>query len=170
VIDSYTTFLSAQIIDQGIIEGSREAIVRVIVIYGAVMVLQASFAFGFIYLTGVLGERVRYDMRKQMFNHLQQLSLSYFSQTPVGWIMARLTSDTERLADLMTWGILDITWAIINISTAAVFMFIINANMALIVLAMLPVLIVVAIRFRTRILFHYRRSRKMNSKITGALQ
>jgi ATP-binding cassette, subfamily B, bacterial len=168
VIDSYTTFLSAQIIDQGIIEGSRAAIVRVIVIYGAVMVLQASFAFGFIYLTGVLGERVRYDMRKQMFNHLQQLSLSYYSQTPVGWIMARLTSDTERLADLMTWGILDITWAIINISTAAVFMFIINANMALIVLAMLPVLIVVAIRFRTRILFHYRRSRKMNSKITGA--
>lgn len=168
IIDAYTTYLSAQIIDEGIIAGSREAIIRTILIYAAIMLLQAGFAFGFIYLTGVLGERVRYDMRKNMFNHLQQLSLSYFSQTPVGWIMARLTSDTERLADLMTWGILDITWAIINISTAAVFMFIINANMALIVLAMLPILIVVAIRFRFRILYHYRRSRKMNSKITGA--
>jgi ATP-binding cassette subfamily B protein len=168
IIDAYTTYLSARIIDAGIIAGSREAIVQTVLLYGAVMVLQAGFAFGFIYLAGVLGERVRYDMRKSMFNHLQQLSLSYFSQTPVGWIMARLTSDTERLADLITWGILDVTWAIINITTAAVFMFIINANMALIVVVMLPVLILVAFRFRTRILYHYRRSRKMNSKITGA--
>jgi ATP-binding cassette, subfamily B, bacterial len=168
IIDAYTTYLSAQIIDDGILAGSREAIVRTIFIYGGVMLLQAGFAFGFIYLTGVLGERVRYDMRKSMFTHLQQLSLSYFSQTPVGWIMARLTSDTERLADLMTWGLLDITWSVINISTAAVFMFIINANLAVIVLAILPILIVVAFRFRVRILYHYRRSRKMNSKITGA--
>jgi ATP-binding cassette, subfamily B, bacterial len=168
IIDAYTTYLSAQIIDDGILAGSRDAIVRTIIIYGGVMLLQAGFAFGFIYLTGVLGERVRYDMRKSMFTHLQQLSLSYFSQTPVGWIMARLTSDTERLADLMTWGLLDITWATINISTAAVFMFIINPNLALIVLATLPIMIVVAFRFRIRILHHYRRSRKMNSKITGA--
>lgn len=168
IIDAYTTFLSAQIIDAGIIEGSREAIVRTIIIYGTVMLVQAASSFGFIYLTGVLGERVRYDMRKKMFNHLQGLSLSYFSKTPVGWIMARLTSDTERLADLMTWGLLDMTWAVINISTAAVFMFIINANLAVIVLAMLPVLIIIAFRFRVRILYHYRRSRKMNSKITGA--
>jgi ATP-binding cassette, subfamily B, bacterial len=168
IIDAYTTYLSAQIIDDGILAGSREAIVRTIFIYGGVMLLQAGFAFGFIYLTGVLGERVRYDMRKSMFTHLQQLSLSYFSQTPVGWIMARLTSDTERLADLMTWGLLDITWATINISTASVFMFIINPNLALIVLATLPIMIVVAFRFRVRILYHYRRSRKMNSKITGA--
>jgi ATP-binding cassette subfamily B protein len=103
-----------------------------------------------------------------MFNHLQQLSLSYFSETPVGWIMSRLTSDTERLSDLMTWGILDVTWAIINIGTAAVFMFIINSQLALIVLLMLPILIFIAIQFRTRILYHYRRSRKMNGKITGA--
>jgi ATP-binding cassette, subfamily B, bacterial len=168
VFEAFTTYLSAQIIDAGILAGSRAAIVRTITIYGGVMLLQAGFVFGFIYLTGVLGERVRYDMRKSMFNHLQQLSLSYFSQTPVGWIMARLTSDTERLADLMTWGLLDITWSIVNIATAAVFMFIINPNLALIVLAMLPIMIVVAFRFRTRILYHYRRSRKMNSKITGA--
>ena len=168
VFEAYTTYLSAQIIDEGILAGNRAAIIRTIMIYGGIMLLQAGFVFGFIYLTGVLGERVRYDMRKNMFNHLQQLSLSYFSQTPVGWIMARLTSDTERLADLMTWGLLDITWSIVNIGTAAVFMFIINANLALIVLTMLPILIVVAFRFRTRILYHYRRSRKMNSKITGA--
>lgn len=168
IIDAYTTYLSSQIIDEGIRAGSREAIVRIVLIYGGVMLFQAVLTFGFIYLTGVLGERVRYDMRKQMFNHLQSLSLSYFSKTPVGWIMARLTSDTERLAELITWGLLDITWATVNIATAAVFMFIINANLALIVLGMLPFLAVVAYQFRIRILHHYRLSRKMNSKITGA--
>lgn len=167
-IDSYTTFLSKRIIDEGIIAGSREAIVRTILLYGSLILVQAASVFGFIYLVGVLAERVRYDLRKRMFNHLQQLSLAYFSQTPVGWIMARLTSDTERLSDLMTWGILDVTWAVINISTAAIFMFIINANLALIVVIMLPILIAVAFHFRTKILYYYRRSRKMNSKITGA--
>ena len=168
IIDAYTTYLSSQIIDEGIRAGSREAIVRTVLIYGGVGLFQAVLTFGFIYLTGVLGERVCYDMRKQMFNHLQSLSLSYFSKTPVGWIMARLTSDTERLAELITWGLLDITWATVNIATAAVFMFIINANLALIVLGMLPFLAVVAYQFRIRILHHYRLSRKMNSKITGA--
>lgn len=168
IIDAYTTFLSKQIIDEGIIAGSRQAIIRTMLIYGSMLLVQAGSAFGFIYLVGILAERVRYDLRKRMFNHLQQLSLSYFSQTPVGWIMARVNSDTERLADLMTWGLLDVTWAVINIGTAAIFMFIINARLALIVMLMLPVLIVIAFRFRFRILKHYRRSRKMNSKITGA--
>ena len=167
-VDSYTTFLSKRIIDEGILEGSRQSIVRTVTIYASMILLQASSVFGFIYLVGILAERVRYDLRKQMFNHLQNLSLSYFSQTPVGWIMARLTSDSERLSDLMTWGILDVTWAIINIATAAIFMFTINARLAWIVLIMLPILIGVAIRFRARILHHYRQSRKMNSKITGA--
>ena len=167
-IDSYTTFLSKRIIDDGITAGNPEAIIRTVLIYGSVILIQAAAAFGFIYLVGIMAERVRYEMRKQMFNHLQQLSLSYYSQTPVGWIMSRLTSDTERLSDLLSWGILDVTWAIINISTSAIFMFIINAKLALIVVAMLPILVLVAFRFRLEILKYYRKSRKMNSRIIGA--
>ena len=168
VIDAFTTFLSKSLIDNGITAGNKEEVVRIILIYAGMVVIQAACAFGFIFLVGILAERVRYDMRKSMFNHLQELSLSYFSQTPVGWIMSRLGSDTERLADLLTWGILDMTWAIINITTAAVFMFIINAKLATIVVVMLPILVVIAFRFRKVILKHYRESRKMNSKITGA--
>ena len=167
-IDSYTTFLSKRIIDDGITAGNPEAIIRTVLIYGSVILIQAAAAFGFIYLVSIMAERVRYEMRKQMFNHLQQLSLSYYSQTPVGWIMSRLTSDTERLSDLLSWGILDVTWAVINITTSAIFMFIINAKLALIVIAMLPILVLVAFRFRLEILKYYRKSRKMNSRIIGA--
>jgi len=58
--------------------------------------------FSFVYLAGVLGERIQYDLRKMMFNHLQELSLSYYSQNAVGRLIARVTSDSGRVADLMT--------------------------------------------------------------------
>ena len=120
-------------------------------------------------LTGALGHKVQYDMRKTMFQHLQELSLSYYNRTPVGWIMSRLTSDTERIADLVTWGMLDVTWAFINIVTALIFMLTINWQLALMVFSLVvPVLIVVAAWFQQRIMVQYRIARKANSKITGA--
>ena len=132
------------------------------------LVVQAVAVLGFIYLAGVLGERVRYDLRKLLFKNLQKLSLSYYSRTPVGWIMSRVTSDTERVSDLITWGLLDITWAVSNIATATYFMLKINWQLALVVLMIMPVLIVVSIQFRKRILTEYRNVRRINSKITGA--
>ena len=167
-LDSFFTYLSKQIIDDGILAGNKDALFRIVGIYASLIVVQAAGAFGFIFLAGVLGERVRYDLRKKLFNHLQDLSFSYFDRTPVGWIMARVTSDTDRIADLVTWGLLDITWGFMNITTAVYFMVIINWKLALIVLAVIPVLVVVAAQFKKRILVEFRRVRKINSKITGA--
>jgi ATP-binding cassette, subfamily B, bacterial len=167
-VDSYFTFLGKRIVDEGIVAGNRDALVQILITYGILVVVQSAFVFSFIYLAGVLGERVRYDLRQKMFNHLQDLSLSYYSRTPVGWIMSRVTSDSDRVAELVTWGLLDVTWAVMSISTATVFMLIINWRLALIVLALIPVLILVAIQFRKKILFEFRNVRKLNSKITGA--
>jgi len=167
-LDSVFTYISKLIIDNGILAQNRTELYRLLIIYGTLGFVQASGVFGFIYLAGVLGERVRYDLRQKMFNHLQGLSLSYFSRTPVGWIMSRVTSDSERVADLVTWGLLDVTWAMMNIITAMGFMLYINWKLALIVLGILPVLFYIAYEFRKRILGEFRNVRKMNSKITGA--
>jgi ATP-binding cassette, subfamily B, bacterial len=168
VIDAYFTFLSKQIIDYGIIPGNIAVLKDLYTRYGILIVFQSAAVLGFIYLVGILGERIRYDLRKTMFNHLQVLSLSYFSRTPVGWIMSRVTSDSDRVSDLITWGLLDVTWAIMNITTSMIFMMIINWQLALIVFAFLPILFYVAAEFRKRILSQYRQVRKLNSKITGA--
>lgn len=167
-LDSIFTYLSKLIIDDGIIAQDRPTLYRLLVMYGGLGLVQAAGVFGFIYLAGILGERVRYDLRQKMFNHLQGLSLSYFSRTPVGWIMSRVTSDSERVADMVTWGMLDATWGAMNILTAMGFMFVINWRLALIVLAILPILLWIAYEFRKRILGEFRNVRKMNSKITGA--
>ncbi len=168
VLDSVFTFVSKQIIDVGIIPGDKPALYKFLTIYGLLGIVQGAGAFGFIYLAGVLGERIRYDLSQKMFEHLQSLSLSYFSKTPVGWIISRVTSDAMRVADLVTWGLLDVTWAIINIITALAFMVYINATLAIYVMAMLPVIYLVSIEFRKRILKQYRDVRRINSKITGA--
>ncbi len=167
-LDSYFTFLSKRIVDEGIVTGDKAALLRIVAVYAWLIVIQAVGVFGFIFLTGILGERIRYDLRKKLFDHLQELSFSYFDRTPVGWIMARVTSDTDRIAELVTWGLLDVTWGLLNIATAVYFMVIINWKLALLVLLIVPVLVWVAVQFKKKILVEFRRVRKLNSKITSS--
>jgi ATP-binding cassette subfamily B protein len=168
LMDSTFTYLSKLMIDEGIIAKNLPALYRYLYFYGGLTVIQAFGVFGFIYSVGILGEQVRYDLRRSMFNHLQDLSLSYYSRTPLGWIMARVTSDSERVSDLISWGLLDITWATTNILSSLIFMTVINWRLAIAVLIMVPVLSFVAIEFRKRIIKQFREVRKVNSKITGA--
>jgi ATP-binding cassette, subfamily B, bacterial len=167
-LDSLFTFLSKQIVDEGIVAGDRARLMEIVRLYGALIFVQAGAVFGFIYLAGILGERIQYDLRKRMFDHLQDLSFAYYSRTPIGWLMSRVTSDSERVAQLVTWGILDVTWGVMNITTALIFMLLINWQLALIVMAIIPVLLLVAVYFQRRILTQYRNVRRVNSKITAA--
>lgn len=167
-LDAYFTYLSKRIIDEGIVARNASALTKIIITYASLIVIQAICVFFFIYLVGRIGENVRYDLRKKLFDNLQNLSLSYYSRTPVGWIMSRVTSDTERVSDMTTWGLLDSSWAVLNIISSSYFMITINWRLALVVLFMIPILVWVAIQFRKRILLEYRNTRKFNSKITGA--
>ncbi|MBI5944433.1 MAG: ABC transporter ATP-binding protein [Chloroflexi bacterium] len=167
-LDAYFTYLNKQIIDQGIVLKDTARVIQITVIYGSFILVQSAAVFTFIYLAGVLGERIQYDLRKMLFNHLQDLSLSYYSQNAVGRLIARVTSDTGRVSDLLTWGVVDSTWAVMNITSSTVFMLIINWKLALIVLTIIPVMMIIAVEFRKRILEQFRISRRANSKITGA--
>jgi ATP-binding cassette, subfamily B, bacterial len=168
MLDALFTYLNKGIIDQGIIAQNRQALIHILSLYGGLILVQAGCVFTFIFLAGVLGERIQYDLRRSMFNHLQELSLAYYSQTSVGRLMARVTSDSGRVSDLVTWGLVDSTWAVMNITTSTIFMMIINWRLALIVLVTIPILLAIAIQFRKRILVEFRKSRKANSKITGS--
>src|ERR1051325_11178793 len=83
ILDAYFTYLNKQIVDVGITLKNHPALMRIALIYGSFQIVQAGFVFTFIYLAGVLGERVQYDLRKMLFNPLQDLSLSYYAQNAV---------------------------------------------------------------------------------------
>jgi ATP-binding cassette subfamily B protein len=167
ILDSIFTLLSKRMVDEAIIARNTAVLYQTAAMYAGLVIIQAALVLGFIFMAGILGERVQYDLRKKLFNHLQELSFSYFGRTPVGWIMSRVTSDSERIAQLVTWGMLDVVWAIISVTSSLTFMALINWRLALVVLVLIPILLAVAVWFKTRILVEYRNVRKLNSKLTG---
>ena len=136
--------------------------------FAALSLIQAGGVFGFIYLAGLLGEQIQYDLRRSMFTRLQELSFSYFDRTPVGWIMSRVTSDPAKVADLVTWGLMDATWATMSILSSLVFMLYLQWTLGILVFLTIPVLVFAGALFRLRIIRQYRQVRLINSKITAS--
>jgi ATP-binding cassette subfamily B protein len=166
--DSVYTYVSKLIIDEGIIAHNVPRLFLLVGIYAGMALLQAAAVFSLIYTAGVLGEKVNYDLRKQMFEKLQQLTFSFYSRTKSGKIMSRLTSDSMKISSLMTWGLVDVSWGLLAVSVSVVFMFIVHWQLALIVLCIMPPLIVCAILFQKKIFGLFRRVRRFNSRIISA--
>ncbi|MDD4000831.1 MAG: ABC transporter ATP-binding protein, partial [Bacilli bacterium] len=124
--------------------------------------------WGFIRTAGIVEVEVGYELRNEAFRKLQVLPFSYYDRTPAGWIMARLTSDSRRLAGIISWGLVDMIWGLFTMTGILIVMYIINWRLALIVTFLLPILTVVSILFQKKILNSYRKVRKINSKITAS--
>ena len=122
----------------------------------------------FIWMTSKIRVYASYDIRKAAFANLQNLSFSFFDYRPVGWLMARMTSDCERLTNILAWGLLDLIWGITVMLGMTVAMLVMNWKLALLVLAIVPILTWVSIKFQRTILGSARAVRRTNSRITGA--
>jgi ATP-binding cassette subfamily B protein len=166
--DGFFTFLTKRIIDDAISTRDVSRLLPIGLLFAGVLAGQAITVFAMVWFAGVLGEQVQYDLRKRMFAHLQELSFSYYDRTPVGWIMARVTSDSGRIAGLITWGLIDMTFALAYIVTSTVFMFLIDWRLAAVVAVAIPLLVLVGVKFKNRIVGEYRTVRRLNSKVTAA--
>ncbi|MEM8765940.1 MAG: ABC transporter ATP-binding protein [Pseudomonadota bacterium] len=123
---------------------------------------------GFIWMGGKIRTHISHDIRRDGFDNLQRLSFSFYDYRPVGWLMARMTSDCERLSNILAWGFLDLVWGTTMMLGIAVAMLFMNPKLAVVVLAILPVLGWVSTKFQRRILKSARQVRATNSRITGA--
>ncbi len=123
---------------------------------------------GFVRAGGKLRAYISHDIRRDGFENLQRLPFAFYDGRPVGWLMARMTSDCERLANILAWGLLDFIWGFALMGGIAIAMLIMNAKLALIVLAIVPILLWVSAFFRWRILHSARLVRQTNSQLTGA--
>ena len=107
------------------------------------------------------------DLKRVCFNHLQTLSFSYFNQNSVGYIHARVMSDTDKIATILAWGLMEAVWYVAYLALAIVMMFALNWRLALCVMAIVPVLALASAYFQKKLVFHHRRVREQNSKITS---
>ena len=174
VTDIIYPYISAFAIDdiirpnEGLATPDFSKLPLLIVYFMAFMVVQATMVYVFIIFAGKVQTELAFSIREKAFNHLQELPFSYYDRTRVGWIMARMTSDSRNLSEILSWGLIDLAWGVFLMVFLTLFMFIINWKLALVVIALVPVLTVVSIFFRKYILKAYRSIRKVNSKITGA--
>ena len=124
--------------------------------------------YSFLRFVGRVQIRTAYELRRQSFEQLQKLSFSYFDVTPSGWIMSRVTSDSRKLADILSWGLHDILWGFLDMIGIIIVMFIVvDYRLALVCISFLPILIVFVYFINKKILLSYRKSRKVNSEVTG---
>lgn len=118
-------------------------------------------------LATIIEVRIHRDLRQTGFNHLQTLSFSYFNQNSVGYIHARLMSDTSRIGTLVSWILIDCVWHLTYLVGAIVVMLILNPGLTGLVLTILPVLVVLFSFFQKKLIHVNREVREINSKITG---
>lgn len=150
------------------VTGHYETLPVFIVIYLIAIVLKCMALYFFFTFAGKVESGFGKNLRQKCFVHLQELSFPYFDRTANGWLMARISSDTGRLAETLAWSFIDIIWGSCTIIGIATIMIVINWKMALAVLFIVPFLWFVSLSFQKRILKAQRQSRKANSKITAA--
>jgi len=160
--------LTREAIDQYVAVGRTSGLGLFALKYMAVVVGQIMCIFTFCILSGHVEVGMCHRIREIGFRRFQELPFAFYDQTPVGHMIARMTSDTQRLGDTIGWGLIDLFWSAGYIVMTAVVMIRLNWRMSLMVMLVMPVIAVIAAWFQKRILKNYREVRKTNSKITGA--
>jgi len=154
-------------IDKGIVLHNVTVIYKAVALYFLLILLQSLLVAVFIAQCSRVGARVMSDLRMRMFNHIQDLSVSYFDNTPVGWIMSRMFSDSQRVGETLTWGTVDFVWGIVNMLLMAIAMLFVHWQLALAVLMLMPIILFISFVFQKKILHMYRQVRQINSDITA---
>jgi ATP-binding cassette subfamily B protein len=165
--DTILPRITGWIIDDATLAGSRSALARNSLLYGGIIAAMAGLIWVFIAMAGRLATGMAHDIRRAAFAHLQELSFSYYDRRPVGWLMARLTSDADKLSSVIPWFFLDTVWGTSLVAGISVMMLALNWKLALLVMLVIPPLAVVSVIFQRMLLRTQRAVRRTNSQITA---
>lgn len=168
VIDIALPLFQRYAIDQFIQTEELSGLPFFALFYGVIIALQALSVILFTRRSMRIEMQVGRDMKRACFVHLQTLSLSYYNVTPVGYLLSRIMSDTNRIAGMIAWNSVDMLWAVFYVLGVFGMMFLLDPGLAAAVILIVPVISLLTAWFQDRILRWNRRVRKMNSRITSA--
>ncbi len=139
-------------------------------LYLGTLALELVVEYGGALLTSYIGQRVMYDLRMEIFEHLQRLSIGYFDRNPVGRLMTRVTSDVETLNELFSSGVVTIFGDIFTLVAIMVMMLAIDFKLALVTFAVIPLVWLTAAIFRSRVREAFRDIRYRLARLNAFLQ
>ena len=163
-------YLTKVAIDQHIVVGDIAGLNRIAVIF--LLVLLGAFAFEFVrtYTMQLMGQRIMFDLRSQVFKHLQRLDLRFYDRNPVGRLMTRVTTDVDVLNDLFTSGVVAVfgdVFTLVGIMAVLVSM---DWRLALVAFSVIPLIFAATQWFRRNARQSYRRVRVWIAQINAFLQ
>ena len=138
-----------------------------VLLYLVLLVLQALINFKSTFDCGKVEMNLNRDLRNAAFNHLQTLSFSYYNQNAVGYLHARVMSDTGLIGELVSWRLMQFVWSGAFIIGVLFVMLLTDLKLTLYILMLVPVAVLLMMYFQNRLLVYNRKIREINSKITG---
>lgn len=163
-------FLTKVAIDDYIAYSNYNGLVLIAALLFGSLMLQAFIQYFLTYYTQYLGQKTLYDLRTQLFEHVQKLALKYFDRTPIGRIVTRTTNDVESLGELFSSGIVMVFSDIFIIIWILGFMFFMDIPLSLVTLSVLPVLIYGTFLFRRKVRESYRDVRLHLARLNSYMQ
>lgn len=167
-VDIVVPLFQSYAIDHFITPNNLNGLSPFAIAYVAVIAAQALCVYVSVHAATTIEMNVGKDLKWAQFEHLQRLSFSYYNTTPVGYIHARVMSDTLKIAGMIAWGLVDMFWALIYVVGVFVIMFFLNAKLALLLLLIVPCIAVITVIFQNKILHWNRKVRRINSQITSS--
>ena len=168
LVDSLYPLLANYAVDRFIIPGKVQGVWLFLLVYIVLAFSQGFGTLGFITRCGRMEMTISYDIRQDGFLKLQNQSFAFYDKTAVGYLMARMISDVNRLSEMVAWSMVDLLWSSCYAILCLIIMLLKNWKLALLVLLVVPPLAVAALFLERAILKYQREARKHNSRITGA--
>ena len=154
-------------VDVFILPQTTEGLGLFTVLYLIVLVLQAVATILFFRFTMIVEMEMGRQMKTACFTHLQTLSLTYYNQTPVGYILARVMSDTDRISSIVAWGLITFFWGLFYLIGMMIALFALDFRLALIMMGIIPIVLAITVLIKNRLLQANRNIRSVNAKVTG---
>jgi len=157
-------------IDQYITPGQLEGFLNIVLLFALVILLEFVIRYFQQYLTEILGQKIMYDMRMDIFDHIHRMPLSFFDRNPVGRIMTRVTTDVQTLNEMLSSGIVTLFGDIFMILGIMIIMLSINLRLSLITFSVLILLAIATFIFRSKVRVTFKIIRAKISAINSYLQ
>ncbi len=163
-------YLLAIAIDRGITQRDLGVLDLVIAVFVALSVLNLGASYLQTYLVSWVGSHIILDLRRELFAHIQKLSLDFFSRQKTGWIVSRLTNDIDALDQLVTDGVVSLVTNSLTFGGAIVFLFVLDWRLALATLSIMPLVVAATLIFRSRSALAYALVRERIADVSAHLQ
>ncbi len=170
LLSTIRPYLTKIAIDNYIVNKDPSGLTNIILILLCTLIFQGVLQYSMTYLTQWIGQKTIYDLRMELFKHIQKLSMSFFDKNPVGRLVTRLTNDIEVLNEMFSSGIVMVFADVFIIGGILFFMFSLSWQLTLIALSVVFPLIYATVIFRRKVRTAFRDVRFYLAKMNAFLQ